>query len=99
MSQDYWTMNPEVLGIHALAAVLRVRPHGRALDDISLDVAKVLGKDAEMVPWRAVLRDAVTQHVIALDSTGWRAGPDLADVPPIIPEFEERARRLAGVSP
>lgn len=96
---DYWTMNPAELGIHALAAVLRAIPQGRAWEHVERDVAKVLGKDAGTVPWRTVINDAINQRVLVRDASGWHGGPDLGDVPPLIPKFAERARKLPGASP
>ena len=89
------TMTPDLLGIHALAAVLRAIPQGRAWEHVERDVAVVLGKDAGAVPWRTVINDALNQQVLVLDETGWHGGPDLGDVPPLIPDFERRAQALA----
>ena len=73
------TMTPDLLGIHALAAVLRAIPQGRAWEHVERDVAVVLGKDAGAVPWRTVINDALNQQVLVLDETGWHGGPDLGD--------------------
>lgn len=87
--------DPVLLGIHALAAVLRAVPRGRALVHVVSDAAAVLGEHSSDVPWRQVINDALTQRVVALDATGWHGGSDLDDVPPIFESFEARARALA----
>ena len=68
------TMTPDLLGIHALAAVLRAIPQGRAWEHVERDVAVVLGKDAGAVPWRTVINDASrTLEVLVVDDLAFHS--------------------------
>ncbi len=88
-------MNSHLLGIHALAAVLRAIPQARSLESVANDVAAVLGDLCSEIDWRRVVNEALVQQVIVRDAEGWRPGPDLDDVPAAFQEIEDRARRLA----